>query len=43
MDIYAMVLILDLEYLASRMSFILFVSESKGALYGDSANASFVV
>ena len=43
MDLYEMVLILDLEYLASRMRFILFVSELKGALCCDSANTSFVV
>ena len=38
-----MVLISALEYLASRMRFILFVSELKGALYCYSANALFVV
>ena len=38
-----MVLISDLEYLASRMRFILFVSELKGALCCDSANTSFFV
>ena len=38
-----MVLISALEYLASRMRFILFVAESKGALCCDSANISFVV
>ena len=38
-----MVLIPALEYLASRMHFILFVSELKGALCCDSANTSFVV
>ena len=43
MEIYAMVLISDLEYLASRMRFSIFVSELKGALCCDSANTSFVV
>ena len=38
-----MVLILALEYLASRMHFIIFVSELNGALCCDSANISFVV
>ena len=38
-----MVLIYDFEYLASRMHFILFVSEMKGAFYCNSANKSFVV
>ena len=38
-----MVLISPLEYLASRMRFILFLSELKGALCCDSANTSFVV
>ena len=39
----AMVLISVLEYLASRMRFILFISALKGALFCDSANTSFVV
>ena len=37
-----MVLISALEYLASRMRFIIFVSELKGALFYDSANTFFV-
>ena len=36
-----MVLISAFEYLASRMRFILFVSELKGALCCDSANTYF--
>ena len=43
MEVSAVVLRLDLEYLAPRMRFILFVSELKGALCCDSANTSFVV
>ena len=38
-----MVLLLALEYLASRMRLILFVSGLKVALCCDSANTSFVV
>ena len=38
-----MALISDLEYLASRIRFILFVSALKGALCCDSANTSFAV
>ena len=38
-----MVLISALEYLASRMRFILYLSELKGALCRDRANTSFVV
>ena len=38
-----MVSISALEYLASRIRFIIFVSELKGALCCDSANTSFVV
>ena len=38
-----MVLRSALEYLVSRMRFIIFVSELKGALYCDSANKPFVV
>ena len=38
-----MVLISALEYLASSMRFIIFVSELKGALCCDSANTSFAV
>ena len=37
------ILILDLEYLISRMRFIIFVSELKVVLQCNSANASFVV
>ena len=38
-----MVLISALEYLASRIRFILFVSALEGALCCDSANTSFAV
>ena len=43
MELSEIVSRLALEYLASRMRFILFVSEFKGAFYCDSANTSFVV
>ena len=38
-----MVLISDLEYLVSRMRFIIFVSALKGALCCDSTNTSFAM
>ena len=43
MDLSVMVLISALEYLASRMHYILFVSELNGGFCCDSANTSFVV
>ena len=43
MELSAIDLISALEYLASTIRFILFVSELKGVLCCDSANTSFVV
>ena len=43
MELSAIILVSALEYLISRMRFILFVSSLKGALCCDSANTSFAV
>ena len=43
MELYAIDLIPALEYLASRIRFIIFVLALKGALCCDSTNTSFAV